>query len=365
MKHRSSEHLLREYVRNSLLLKETESGGNPYISDYGGYGISYGSGQDLMDTFITPFTDIFKTALGKSKEITRKARTVIWVGLQTVLTTLIPIYGYDYAEVFDKEKEDINKIREQYKDVYERTNQALKSNDAALLAFMVSPANVLALGAGAAAAKATPKATKELLSVMSGGLSDELIDGIKSKAEKAGRWALGDSHGSGGRSGKKGNEPKDRFEGQIREEDEGEKKPMLTLDKVLKDRKFLNKVFSSQKAQQMQAEATEIYKGTLQEILSKAENLMKKTRTIEDVEKAMKGKLKGDMQQKIDEIKKLSPEEKKKAEEMLISGLKKATKEFYVKNLSDHVKKVMEAGIPDSSPYVKDYKATIQKIQSL
>lgn len=365
MKYQSSEHLLREYVRN-ILKEEEVAPSAPSTTGDPMYGVSFGSGQDLLNTFVGPFLDVFKTALGKSKEIARRARTVIWNGLQTVLTTLIPIYGYDYAEVFDKEKEDIKKIREQYKDVYERTNTALKSNDAALLAFMASPGSVFALGVGGAAAKATPKATKELLSVVTGGLSDELIDNIKTKAEKAGRWAVGGEHGSFKGFTKGGNDPKDRFKGESQlREDDGEKKSSLTLVDVLEDKKFLNKVMSSPKVQQMRVEATEIYKGTLEEVFSKAENLMKKTKTIEDVEKALKGKLKGDMQMKIDKIKMLPPEEKKKAEEMLISGLKKATKEFYTKNLADHVKKVMDAGIPESSQYVKDYKTTIQKIESL
>ena len=213
------ERLLREYVQSILL--EDEAGGNTAL--FGGAGAGFnaydasfshgvgggagawsgGSAQDLHDTFIGPFVDVFKTAVGKTKEITRKTRTLLWVGLQTVLTTLIPIYGYNYAEVFDKEKEDIEKIRGEYKDVYDRTEAALSGPDATLLAFMASPALTL----GAFAAKATPEATKGLFSAVSGGLSDEIYDGTKSKLEAAGRWLLGDDTGGKSRSrpsGKKG-----------------------------------------------------------------------------------------------------------------------------------------------------------------
>lgn len=363
MRRSLQETLLREYVR-SILSEEDGDGGNPAAGGAGDiglgagspYGISFGSGDDLVSTFITPFTDVFKTALGQTKEITKRARTVLWVGLQTLLTTLIPIYGYDYADVFDKEKDDIKKIREKYADVYDRTDKALASSDAALLAFMACPAAVI----GAKGAAATPKAAKGLLSVMTGGLSDEVLAKVQTDAAKAGRTVLGDDENVSSPS-KSNSGPRGRFEGQLREVDD--EKP--TLDKILRNKKFLDKVLSSPKAQEMQRAAQEVYKRTLQETYNNAETLLKKMNTVEELEKQAKGKIKGDMKAKVDEVKKLPPGEKKKAEAMLVSGVRKAMKDFYVKNLTDHVRKVIEAGVPADAQYVKDYKTTIQKIKSL
>lgn len=364
------EALLREYVKT--VLNEDDAGGNPA---YGGggdiglgagspYGVSFGSGQDLIDSFITPFVDVFKTAVGKTKEITRKASTVLWVALQTVLTTLIPIYGYNYSDVFDKEKQDIEKIRSKYKDVYDRTDKALASSDAGMLAFMANPAVVL--GAKFAAV-ATPKAAeeaKDLLSAATGGFSDSAIDSVASAYKKAGRWAVGDAGEIAPSKGPGKKTPSAMFgEAQLHEK-AGKKSPM-TLSKVVRSKKFLNHVFASPEAQAMQKQAQAIYKRTLKEVYDQAEELLKSTKTVEGLEKAAKGKIKGDMKSKVDEVKKLPPEEKKKAEEMLVKGVKKAMKEFYVKNLTDHVKKVMDAGIPADAQYVKDYKSVIQKIQSL
>ena len=40
-------------------------------------------------------------------------------------------------------------------------------------------------------------------------------------------------------------------------------------------------------------------------------------------------------------------------------------KAFYVKSLEGQVKKVLDAGLPEESPYVKDYRAVITKIKAL
>ena len=40
-------------------------------------------------------------------------------------------------------------------------------------------------------------------------------------------------------------------------------------------------------------------------------------------------------------------------------------KEFYVKQLEGQVKAAVEAGVPQSHPYVTDYQKVIQRIKSL
>lgn len=367
MRQTINEALLREYVKS--VLAEDDAGGNPAyggagsIDASGPYGVSFGSGNDLIDTFISPFVDLFKTSVGQAKEITRRAGTVLNVALQTVLTTLIPIYGYNYSDVFEKEKEDLKKIREQYKDVYARTDKALSSSDAGMLAFMASPALVLGYKFGKTVPPAAAKETKEMLSAITSGFSDKVLGKVKSSYEKAGKWAVGDAGDAPKKgSGKKG--PGSVFpEGRLYED--AEKKGTMSLNKVLANKKFLDHVMNSPEAQRMQKQAEELYKRTLDEVYSQAETLLKKTKTVEDLEAQAKGKLKGDMKAKIEEVKKLPPAEKEKAEKMLVDGVRKAMKEFYVKNLTDHVKKVIAAGIPTDAPYVKDYKSTIQKIGSL
>ena len=326
------------------------------------YGVSFGSGNDLINTFVKPFTDVVKTAMGKSKEIVRKTGTLVTVAFQSVLTTIIPIYGYNYADVFDREKEDIEKIRGEYKDVYDSTWDALKSSDAALLAFMASPAVVL----GYAAAKQSPAVVKGMMSTVSGGTSDKILDkamGLLSKSERA---AMGDDTG-GGRpdrqhdSGKRSPSDFDfnkMGESQVNEEDQPNQK--LTARKLLGNKKLISKVTSTPEAIEMQKNATKVYRKSLADVYAQAEELMKKTKTVEDLQKASKKPIPD-----VDKIKKLPPEEKQKAEQILIDNTRKALKKFYVAELTGQVKKVLEAGIPEDAQYVKDYRATIAKISAL
>lgn len=358
------EKLLREYVKRVL----TED-----IGDYGGggdatspYGYAWGSNEDLYNTFVGPFVDVFKTAAGKSKEIGQRAKTALWVGLQSILTTLIPIYGYNYAEVFDKEKEKIDKIRSEYQDVYDRTGKALGGSDAAMLAFMANPGVVLSLWAGSKA----PKVTKGILSAATGGISDDVYDGIKNAAVSAGRWSLGGSGSSSSREygsdkSKKKKSPKDFDfssigESQDLSEDASETKPDITPEKILKSKKFLSKALEAPKLKEMQQVATKIYRESLKEIYKQAEDLLKNAKTVEDLEKISKKPIKD-----IDKVKSLKGEEKAKAEKMLIDGVRKNMKEFYIKSLSQQVETVRKAGVPEESQYIKDFKEVIQKIKAL
>ena len=128
---------------------------------------------------------------------------------------------------------------------------------------------------------------------------------------------------------------------------------------------MIQAVAESEKAKKMASDATKIYRKTLSEIFRQAEEVMKRAKTIEDLEKIAGKKAKGDLKAKIAEIKKLPPQEKTKAEKMLIDGSRKASKEFYVKSLTDTVSAVVKGGVPEESQFVKDYRETIAKIKAL
>lgn len=382
--------LLREYVRKTLNEEyDGGGGGSPY-------GIAYGSPDEMMDTFIGPFTDVFKTAVGKTKEVTRKTKTLLNVSFRTLISSFFPFIGQDYKSVFDEEKADIEKIRSEYKDVYDRTDKALASNDAAMLAFMANPAVALS----AWSVKQTPKVIKGTLSALTGGVSDDVYDNAVDAAKKADNWAMTDSssdNGYGSRKSKhrreededesdelrkkmlRGEDPSKSQpkvsvrdaamsvgmgEGRLREEDEKKQKSgggkKVTPKVILTNKKFIDKVLSSQKSKQIQKNATDTYRKTLKSVFSHAENVMKKVKTIEDLEKIAKKKV-----PEADQIRKLPPEEKARAEKTLIDGIRQSTKDFYIKNLTDHLDKVIKAGIPEESQYIKDYRQVIQKIKAL
>ncbi len=349
--HRESDNkLLREYVRK--VLKEDDMGG--YGGDYAGigldigsgpYGRSYGSNQDLYDAFIGPWVDVFKTAVGKSKEITRTVWTAVDVVIGTVLTSVIPGLGRTYEDAFEEEKKDLEKIRSKYKDVYDKTDQALAGTDAAFIAFMASPALVL----GKIAVDKSPTVAKEILSVATGGSSDDFIDRIKSK-----------NSDSDTRTKKSRKDPKDVFGESQLNEDEKESARASLERKILTNKKFLQKVTDTPTFREMQETAVQLYRDTLKDIYGQAEAVMKKAKTIEDLQKLTKKPIPD-----ADKIKKLPPAEKAKAEKLLLDGVRKAMKDYYVKSLEQQVASVTKAGIPENAQYIKDFRATIQKIKAL
>lgn len=353
-----NESLLREYVRGILTEDEYGMGAFDY-TDPGPYVSRFGTSQDLYDAFVTPFVDVFKTAVGKTKEVAQATKTLLTVALQTVLTTLIPIYGYNYSSLFDEQEEKIEKIRNEYKDVYDRTESALENSDAGMLAFMASPILTSTYWVG----KKSPEVIKGALSAATGGESDELFDAIKEKAIAAERWALGDDgefRSSSSSSKKKS--PKDFYgESRIVEvEASSQGKSKITPEKILKSNVFTSRVAESPRLKEMQRVAIATYRETLTKIYSQAEELLKKAKTVEDLEKLAKKPIKD-----IEKVKALKGEERAKAEKMLIDSVRKSMKEFYVKSLSEQVNSVIRAGIPEESQYVLDFKAMIKKIQAL
>ena len=355
--------LLREYVQSVLVedsmgastLADAGISAGDISAAAGPYGMAFGSGQDLKNTFITPFTDVFKTAVGKSKEITRKARTLLTVSFGAILTTLIPGLGAKYSKVFEKEKSDIQKIRNQYKEVYERTNKALSSTDAAFVAFMTAPDLTLS----ALALNKSPEVIKDTLSVLTGGFSDSLFDKVMNKNFED----LLDGEDASEKSRRKKRkidnkkQSSDLFgESLLKEISEEE-----ATKKILSNKKFLSKSLAgSDSLREIQKIANETYKRSLSEIYEQAVAVLKEAKTVEDLEKITGKKI-----PEAEELKKLPPQEKEKAEKMLIEAARKTMKQFYIKNLQSQIDVVTKAGIPEETPYVQDYKATIQKIKSL
>lgn len=385
--------LLKEYIRQ--ILKEDGEYLSPGAGEGSPYGVAWGSSEDLVSTFITPFTDVFKTAVGQSKEITRKGRTLLTLSFSALISSFVPFIGSSYKKIFEEERSDLEKIRNEYKEVYERTDKVFSSNEAAFLAFMAAPAPTL----GFLAAKESPKVIKNLLSVVTGGLSDNLFDQVKEKAVNAGRWAGKEGRTSSIEDKIHRNDfirfmdkDKDRYNDDSRYKDTSsetsasvsgkdigkaaaavaseliearifekiEKKRGITSKEILANKTFISQAINLSDLASVQKRAIEIYRKTLTRVISEAQKILKNTHTIEDLEKISKKSL-----PETDKIKNLPPEEKKKAEKTLIDGIRKSMKDFYIKNLSDHVSEVVKSGIPEDSQYVKDYKSAIQKIQTL
>lgn len=336
--------LLQEYVKT--LLNEDEGGG-----DYGGldpvgdnpYGVHYASQDQLYKIFVKPFTDVVGVAAGKTKELSQKAQTVLKVAFETVATSLVPVLKDSYGEIFANEKEEIDKIRSQYSDVYNATWEAFQESDVLIAAFMYRPDLFMT---GAFAHKA-PKAAAKLLSVLSGGSLDKLLHGILSS-------------GGGGKKTDHSEGPGVPMEGVVYEDDE--KKPNGKVDKLAQviDNKKVKEVIAANPMVQKMTQAGEaMTRNTLKKVYGQVQAVMG-AKSLQELQNKLGKKLPG-----MDKLQQVPQQERQVAEQDLLKGVKSGMKEFYIKQLEGQVKAAVDAGVPQDHPYVHDYQSVIAKIKAL
>lgn len=329
--------MLRECIKE--ILKEDDYGGLG-MSDamVGPYGMHYASGEQLYNIFVKPFADVVGVAAGKTKELSEKGQTLLKVAFEAAATSLIPILKDSYGEIFEKEKEQIDKIRAEYSDVYNATWDAFKENDILVAAFMYRPDLFLT----AQFARKAPQAAAKIASVLSGGKLDNLL----AKLLKGG--------GGGKKDSREG--PGMPLEGVIREDDENQDSP---LAKLFANKKVKQVLADSPKTQQMTREGQEMVRGTLKQVFDQAQGVLA-AKTLQDVQQKVGKKLPG-----MDKLAQVPQQERQKAEQDLLKSIHAGMKEFYVKQLEGQVKAAVEAGVPKDHPYVKDYASVITKIKSL
>lgn len=360
MKRKSDNDIVREYICEVLKsqMNEDSFGGDFYDSSmYSGglYGGGGGGGDmgGLYKAFVKPFTDVIGTAVGKTKELARRAVTVVQVAFETIMTTLIPFLEDSYDEIFAAEKSDIQGIKSEYSQYYQATEEALRGPGATLLAFMAFPQAALLHRS----VEDGPGAIKKVLSVATGGTSDKYLGG----------------GGGGGRGGPKSSGIFDSYSRnkslKLFLEDEKESKGKKKSDKENPEenplvKKIRNKEFISSVMQKSEVmgpaseEAKQIYRKTLKTAYEQANGVIT-AKSIDEIEKATGKKLKGK-----EELNKLKGDERKKAEDEMLKAVKQSAKKLYITKLQSQVKPVRDR-FGDDFPFVKDYDTVIQKINSL
>ena len=333
--------VLRKYIEQIL----REDDGSLAI-DTGGMSGPMGtwgaSKEDFYKTFIKPFADVVSTTAGKTKELARKGVTLVQVAFEAIATTLLPFLSASYDEIFAKEKKDIQKIKNEYKSVYDATNKALMNSDVAMLAFFAYPGTVITTNF----AKKSPKASKKILGIVTGGMSDKYLDKYLEKL-------------SSDESSSKKEEGIDFYlRGFVNLLSEEKKSPKLS--DVVASKKAVEKLLSiSPAAAEMSRNAQEIYKKTLNDAYEQALSILS-AKSVEEIEKIVGKKLKG-----TEKLRDIDPKEKEAGERQLLITVKKSIKELYTKRLQKEISDVVSAGIPEESQFVKDYLETIKKIQSI
>ena len=355
------EDVLREYVRT--VLNEDDGGGDAYggfdlSSNIGPYGISFGSSKDLYNVFVTPFTDVVKTATGKTKELSVKAQTVAKVAIEGVLSTIIPVLSADYKKIFEKEHQELEKIKSQYKEVYDATWTAFKDNDVAIMAFMYKPTAII----GAKIAQQVPVQTVNLLNILAGGK----LDNFFSRVKKA--FSLGDTVKPLDRKGPDfGKEPTGGgwdtgmggigMESVIREDGSGKKKQNLTS--VLNQKGIKQAIESNPHVQKMESAAQTAVNNTLKLVVDRA-RAVASANNVDDLQKKIGKKFPGS-----EKLAQVPQEQRAQAEATFMKNVKESVKLMYVKGLEQQVQKATAAGIPKNHPFISAYAQTISQIKQL
>lgn len=364
-----SESDVRQYVK--LILEEyagVKDADSPFGASIGG------DTGELFRIFVEPFADAFKVAVAQTKELTTRAKTIVKVAWEAAVSTFLPGAAARYADVFEKEKKELEAIKSEYKDVYNRIDSAYADGDAALLAFMVSPGAFLGYKGIKAGAKIGKEQGAQILSAVTAGYSDKVFNSISSGSKGFGRWLIqGSEFGSAPEEKKKkekksgGSETNEsRIHGRLLllkedgeeksdKESEYEKLYGVAIEKILKSPDIIK----------MQEDAKKLYQTALEEVYKQAETVLRRMKTAEDIEKFLGKRASPKLKQSIADIKKLPSEEKAVAEKKVIDGVRDASKDFYVKSLEDRVASCLRMGIPEDSQYIKDYRTTISKIKSL
>lgn len=343
MREKQDLRLLREYVKEII----TEDDGGAVAADLMGgavdsmpYGMSYG-GKSAASIFVEPFTDVFKVAAGKTKELGVRAQTLAKVAFEALVTSLIPIFSDDYAKIFADEKKKLENIKREYQGVYDAVWETFDRSDLKMLAFMYDP-----FAAGAMltyfGGKAGASTAIEAVDALTGGWFKSAFNITAPRKKSKGSKSSGGSSMGGGTSDV-------QFESYMIAEGNA------TSEAV-------KKALEHPRVQQAREAAGNIVRETLGAVMSKA----KQTLTATSLNQLVSGaSASPQAKQALAKLQQVPEAERRDAEAKLMNTLKQSLKAFYVKNLEGQLKAALDSGVPQSSAFVRDYSQVISKIKAM
>lgn len=369
----TSKKLLKRYIREVLKEEGDHAGFTAGDIMAAGmamnpYGMHYGSSEDLYKIFIKPFTDIFHTAAGKTKEISVRTQTLAKTVIESIASVFIPRFENKYKKIFEKEKKQLDKVKSQYSDIYKANWDAFRDNDALCAAFMYSPAMLLT----ATFVRKSPRAAGQLISVLSGGTLDPWLERISNKMGGFDWWGKDErpktgldvpnkafKHGDNWHNTGAGYGYGGYGESRIYEKSDKKGDHKIDIVSLLSSDKVKQKLQQSDVVQSLERQGKAIIRATLEQVFKQAQAALS-AKTLQDIQTKT-----GVNIPELANMSQLKPEEKQKAEQAILASARKGIKELFVKNLTGQVKVALEAGIDENSEYIQDYKRVIAKIQAL
>ena len=340
---------VRQRIRQ-MLNEDDAYGGFDVYDITSPYGISFGSEKDLYTVFVKPFTDVVDTAVGKTKELSQHAQTLAKVAFEAMATSLIPALEDDYKEIFANEKEELDKLKAQYKDVYDATWSAFKDNDVVMAAFMYSPSALIT----AKAAQQAPLQTIKLLNVLTGGRLDNFFQKV-SKALHLGDYKKPLGHDEG--PGLAGEVTVRRIPGSDPILLELHKKP--SAGSVLTQKKIKQTINADPNTLKMREATRAVVDDMVNKVLQRAQAVAS-AKSVEELQKKLGVKLKG-----AEKLAQVPDQEKAALEQPLMKGLKLSALSMYLKGLQQHIETLQKAGVPNNHPMMLMLSGAVSKIKGM
>lgn len=316
--------------------------------------------EGLLSGFLSPFSDVLKTAAWGAEKLGNSARNAITSTFKEIPSVLIPGLKYDWEQVKKNEKELMKGIDAKYQDVLTKNTEALKNSDLSLFMFALDPASTIAH-------KLSPKVPAVALS-----LAEPLVSAVSPKAgATVGRWkdwahkagqnvSLGggtaakvsggdwDPAMSGGEWGGLGEQaqpqaqpqaqqqaqqqPQGQQRGQQQSQQQSQQqqkpKPPPDVSKILKNKQILNALENSPLTKQMRQNA-------LNSIIQRVQKVMKAD-SFDQMNQIVGAEMTSKIRNLVEKQKgQVSDEEFKKLEQSAIVQAQQVVKNFYVKQLQD------------------------------
>lgn len=337
------ERLLREYIRETLMCEGLESL----------------SGLEAI--FVTPFTDVLKTGKAVVSDISSKSQYLIGGAMASIISAFVPGMEVDWKELKQKERERSEKIAAKYEDVFDRTNQALFTGDAALMSFLYAPHAFITTRA----LNKAPNVALDMLDTLGGENVSGITEPLRQQWEKirlpdrkggpqdtggyggygGGGYGYGDDFGYGDYGGY-GDDGGDGDGGESVERDDDDilqdseivvtegilDKLKQKLQGMLNNKKVAQAVNNSPKAKAMRKDAVAMAKEHVKTVVGKAKEATN-TRSTKTLEKYSDGKF-------LDVMKKVPDEDRQKAAAVVAKQTAKLAKKFYIEQLKAEAKQL-------------------------
>jgi hypothetical protein len=311
---KNDQELLKEYV-SELLEQEKNVQQEGYDWWYAGTDVL---GLGKKKGFLTPFFNVAKTALAGILDIGVHAVGLIKTVIGAVRNSVIPFVKKDLDAINRETKARSEKIRQEFKDVYDHTDSIIKGDDFQVLLFALNPAAYL-VGKAAELAKVTVDKTVPQKASL--------------KAAKSKTQSLLDSL----------------------LENKAEIKKLIS-EKASKEQ-VTSAVNSGEKAQELLAASTSALAARLKSVLDKT-NSFDSIKSLEELQQVVGKDL------KLKNMEKLKPEDKKTTEEELLDSAKDEYITNMITQLQSELKAIEAVSGRRAQKIVSAYKSAIADLNS-